>query len=181
MSNNTLMALDIVRNDFMLPDFVIELQKEAAFHKRVIGAHRYDKYFGEVQTCFRIMRTRGYRGGIEMHDEDVASQYMKNYTQDSDEDEDEASIQWQQLRLEEISEMSRAEKWKVVPFLRASGYWVTIFYDDSTGGCPFDVSDGPPTTQPSAYMSDKCKTLAPLAPGDYDLTPPTVPHRFSAP
>ena len=71
--------------------------------------------------------------------------------------------------------MTLAEKWKIVPFLRALGYWVTIYYDKDPP-CPFSVSDGPLFTHPSAYMSDKLTRFAPLAPDDYDLTPPTAPH-----
>ena len=167
-SNQTLIALDIVRDDFFLPASVIELQKRDEFNKRLFDAWRNDKYLGDVLAYYSVMKSKGRLGGIEMHDHDVASLYANV--------DDE--IQWQDLRVEDISAMTRAEKWKIVPYLRALGYWATIYNDDSQNdSLPFSVSTEPPSTQPSDYMSDKCSLFAPLAQGDYDLTPPTVPVR----
>ena len=176
-SNQTLIALGIVRNEFFLPEYVIELQKENEFQKRLLDALRNDQYLNDVLSYFKIMRQRGCEGGIDMHDHDVASQYGINDIDNDDSDNDDIDvIQWQDLRAEDISRMTLADKWKVVPFLRALGYWVTIYYDDDTS-IPFEVADKKCPTKPSDHMSDKCTELAPLAKGDYDLSPPTIPVR----
>ena len=178
-SNQTLTALDIVRREFVLPEYVIELQKENEFHKRLNDALRNDQYLNDVLSYFKIMRQRGCEVGIDMHDHDVASQYGINDIDNDDSDNDDIDvIQWQDLRAEDISRMTLAEKWMVVPFLRALGFWVTIYYDIESRTClPFCVADEKNPTEPSVSMRDHCTELAPLAKGDYDLTPPTVPVR----
>ena len=115
------------------------------------------------------MKFTGSHHGIDMSDDRIAAQYFGDLYDYADE-----RIQWQDLRREDLAKMKRTEKWKIVPFLRALGYWVTIYCGETSESIPFRISDMQSTTQLSVCMSNNCTRLAPLAPGDYDLAPLTM-------
>ena len=84
-----------------------------------------------------------------------------------DDSDDDNPYSVEKDRLTEISVMTRADKLKVVPFLGALGFWVTIF-DDNDCSCPFTLNFHLTNSMPP-------DALAPLAPGAYELTLP-IPH-----
>ena len=121
-SNQTLMALDIVRDDFFLPAAVTELPKRNEFNKRLIHAMRHNLYLIDVLRLVNIDNSNGC-DGVDVFDQRVASS--------TDSGDEETETYAFEERIDKISEMTRDEKCEIIPFLRHLGLWV-LLHDDET-------------------------------------------------
>ena len=165
-------ALKLVFDHHFVPEIVIEQQKRDEFNKRLIEWMRDSPYLRDVLALYHASRRHHRHGAIMMHDYDLALPYSSYVGMAGHDD----GLVLQTDRRAELSQMTRDDKWKVVPFLRALGFWVTIFYPNvmnGMNGCPFSVHDGPSGI---TYMAGHryFRMLTPLESGDFDLTPPTM-------
>ena len=113
--NQTFKALDIVRDHHIVPVVVVELRIRDDFNKRLMSALRDNLYLIEVLRLINVDRMMFGYCGVDILDRRVTSP-LDNENENSPITPGSYAVY---QRIEDISEMTRAEKYEIIPFLRA--------------------------------------------------------------